>query len=236
MQISKVLKNAKRTIRIAVQLFIIGLSILLIITVIRPKSTTRYVRDIIGLTCWDYKQAVYSKKLTNIVPEYIAHSQQTGIKKCKNEKEVKERAEAGKLVKIIDGKGFSVDELSHSYPYLTKNAKALLIEISERFRKKISGTRLKGASFRVTSLTRTTEKLSSLRGVNSNASLNSPHLYGNAFDISYIKFSTRKFFMTNCDEKYLMEALAEVIYQLKKERKCWATFEKQQNCFHVVAR
>jgi len=194
------------------------------------------VRDILGLTCLDFKQPEFSKKLSDIVPDYIAFSRKSGIKPCDNEEDILLLVKKGKLFKIKTSKGFIVPELSHSYPYLTREGKELLLEISQNFREKISGTRLKGSRFRVTSMTRTTEKLKNLRGINSNASLNSPHLYGNAFDISYIKFSARKLFVTNCDEKYLMEALAEVIWQLRKEKKCWATFERKQNCYHVVAR
>jgi hypothetical protein len=74
------------------------------------------------------------------------------------------------------------------------------------------------------------------RRYNSNSSENSPHLYGNTFDISYKRFIVRKLFLTNCDHKYLKEALAEVIWQLRNEKRCWATYERMQNCFHVVAR
>ncbi|MCB8999556.1 MAG: hypothetical protein H6540_05750 [Bacteroidales bacterium] len=201
-----------------------------------PKKIRRYVRDLLGLTCWDYHQTVYSKKLADKLVDYIAVSSSTGIRKCKNEKEIMEYAASGKLKEIKDCKAYYLDNLSHSYPYLTKDAKELLDEIADRFGEKISNTRLKGSKFKITSVTRTTEKLKSLRGVNSNASLNSPHMYGNTFDISYKTFKTHKYFMTNCDDKYLMEALAEVIWQLRKEKKCWATFEKSQNCYHVVAR
>jgi hypothetical protein len=85
-------------------------------------------------------------------------------------------------------------------------------------------------------MTRTTEKLKRLRAINSNTSANSPHLYGNAFDISYLRFSTRKLFLTYCDKKFLKESLAQVIWQLREEKKCWATYEIQQNCYHVVSR
>ena len=170
------------------------------------------------------------------MPDYIRTSSLSGIKKCNDEKELLDNVARGKLVEIKSNNGFIVAEMSHSYPYMTKGARDLLFEISRRFREKISGTRLKGSKFKVTSMTRTTEKVKSLRGTNSNASLNSPHFYGNAFDVSYIKFSTRKFFLTNCDKKYFMEALAEVIWQLKQEKKCWATYEVKQNCFHVVDR
>jgi hypothetical protein len=220
---------------------IIGFCLLfLLVYLINPKFSNKSFRQIyrnaLGLTCLDYKQPVYSKKLNNIIPDYIESARLSGIKKCKDEKEILERAAQGKLVEIKDGKGYFVSEMFHSYPYLTRDARDLVLIISRRFNEKISGTRLKGSKFKITSLTRTTDKLKKLRGVNSNTSLNSPHLYGNSFDISYIKFKTKKLFLTNCDEKYLMEALAEVIWKLKKENKCWATFEVQQNCFHVVAR
>jgi hypothetical protein len=34
----------------------------------------------------------------------------------------------------------------------------------------------------------------------------------------------------------MKEALAEVIWELREEKKCWATYEKSQGCFHVVSR
>jgi hypothetical protein len=83
---------------------------------------------------------------------------------------------------------------------------------------------------------RKTENMTSLKRYNGNASANSPHLYGNAFDISYKRFIARKWVLTNCDKKFLKEALAEVIWQLREEHKCWATYEKVQNCYHIVAR
>jgi hypothetical protein len=85
-------------------------------------------------------------------------------------------------------------------------------------------------------MTRTTEKMKGLRKDNQNASVNSPHLNGNAFDISYIRFSCKKLFVTSCDKRFFKEALAETIWQLRKENKCWATYEKTQNCFHVVSK
>ena len=85
-------------------------------------------------------------------------------------------------------------------------------------------------------MTRKTENVKSLRSNNKNSSENSPHLYGNAFDITYKRFIVRKWILTNCDRKYLKDALGEVIWQLREEKKCFATYERMQNCFHVVAR
>jgi hypothetical protein len=192
--------------------------------------------DIIKVKCIDYKQGVFSRKLNNKIPDYIGTSGSSGIIKCKDEKEILERVARGKLVEVKSGNGFIVEDMSHSYPYLTEDGKDLLIEIGKKFQEKISVTRLKGSRFKITSLTRTTDKLKRLREINSNTSPNSPHLYGNALDISYLRFSTRKLFLTYCDKKFLKEALAEVIWQLREEKKCWATYEVKQNCYHVVSR
>jgi hypothetical protein len=222
-------------------IIIIGLCIVIIILYtgfpqVRENLSEYFFTKIIRVRCIDYKQGAFSRKLNNKIPEYIESSALKGIKKCKDEEEIMERVSEGKLVKIKNTNGFIVENMSYSYPFLTNYGQELLSEINKRFREKISDTRLKGSRFTITSLTRTTDKLMSLREINSNTSLKSPHLYGNAFDISYIRFRTRILFMTYCDKKYLKEALAEVIWQLRKENKCWATYEVKQNCFHVVAR
>ena len=126
--------------------------------------------------------------------------------------------------------------MTYSSPYLTKDSKVLLEEIARRFREKVSQKGLKGARLIVTSLTRKTESVKKLRRNNTNSSENSPHLYGNAFDITYKRFIVRKWLLTNCDKKYLKDALGEVIWQLREEKRCFATYERMQNCFHVVAR
>lgn len=222
-------------------LTIIGLGIvLIIINLIDPqfidKGYDYFFSNIINVKCIDYKQDIFSKKLNNKIPDYIESSMLAGIKKCKDKKEILERVGQGKLIEIKNGNGFVIGEMSHSYPYLTNDGRDLLFEIGKRFQDKISDTRLKGSRFKITSMTRTIEKLKSLRAINSNTSATSPHLYGNAFDISYIRFATRKLFLTYCDKKYLKEALAEVIWQLREEKKCWATYEIKQHCFHVVGR
>jgi hypothetical protein len=220
---------------------IIGLCfVLIVINMINPQFINTgydyFFTDIIKIKCIDYKQGVFSKKLNNKIPDYIGSSNLSGIKKCMNEKEIFERLARGKLFEIKNGNGFLVEKMLHSYPYLTEDGKDLLVRIGIRFNEKISNTRLKGSRFKITSMTRTTDELKRLREINSNTSANSPHLYGNAFDISYLRFSTRKLFLTYCDKKFLKEALAEVIWQLRDEKKCWATYEMKQNCYHVVSR
>jgi len=171
-----------------------------------------------------------------MLPDYIARSSATGIEKCSNRKELMRKFFHGEVVRIRNSRGYTIEDLSYSYPYLTREGKAVIREMGRRFRKKISGTRLRGSDFRVTSMTRTSEIIRKLRKSNSNASENSPHFHGNAFDISYVRFTAKKWFVTDCDKYYLKEALAEVIWQMREEKKCWATYEINQGCFHIVAR
>ncbi|MDQ1296646.1 MAG: hypothetical protein QG611_624 [Bacteroidota bacterium] len=215
----------------------IGINIIIIISPRDKNEGFRYyINKKIGSGCISYKQAIFSRKLRDMLPDYISESGITGIRKCSNKKELLRKALRGEVFKIRNGRGFVVEDLSYSFPYLTREGKILVKEIGKRFRKKISGTRLRGSDFRITSMTRTIEEFHRLRRNNSNASENTPHFYGNAIDISYVRFSAKKWFVTDCDKYYLKEALAEVIWQLREEKKCWATYEINQGCFHVVAR
>ena len=186
--------------------------------------------------CLDYKQKDFSRKLNDRVVDYSASAKLNGIKVCRDEKELKRRISEGKLVKVKSGNNYIVEKMTFSYPCVTKDGKILLDEIARRLREKASQKGLSGVRFFITSMTRKADNIKSLRRYNHNASSNSPHLYGNTFDISYKRFIARKWILTNCDKKFLKEALAEVIMQLRTENKCWATYEKVQNCYHVVVR
>jgi len=187
-------------------------------------------------SCIDYKQNVFSKKLTDKIVDYSDLARLKGIKECKDKREIQTRISEGRLFAIRSNGQYLIDNMSYSYPCLTKESKNLLEEISKRFREKTDKAGLIGAKFIVTSMTRTTESMKYLRKNNQNTSVNSPHLNGNAFDISYIRFSCKKLFITSCDKRYLKEVLAQVIWELRNENKCWATYETVQNCFHVVSR
>jgi hypothetical protein len=211
-----------------------------IISVYSPRDVNRgfryFINSKIGSGCISYNQGTYSRKLKDMLPDYIGETSVSGISRCSNKMELLRKVRGRELFRIRDGRGYEVENLSFSYPYLTKEGKALLREIGKRFRKKISSTRLRGSDFKITSMTRTTEILTRLRKLNSNASVNSPHFYGNTIDISYVRFSSPKWFITDCDKYFLKESLAQVIWQLRNEKKCWATYEIKQGCFHVVAR
>jgi len=213
--------------------FVVILIIVFItVRVVRKHSATGYF----STRCNDYKQREFSRRLNDRIVDYSAAAKLRGVKICRNDNDLKSRISDGLLVRVRSGSSYTVEKMTFSYPYVTRDSKELIDEIAKRLREKAAQKGLKGVKFYITSMTRRTDNVRNLRRFNGNASANSPHLYGNAFDISYKRFIAHKWKLTTCDIKFLKEALAEVIWQLKSENKCWATYEKVQNCFHVVAR
>ena len=216
---------------ISVVLFVI-ISIFLFIKRDRRNPISAYF----STRCIDYRQKDFSRKLNDRIVDYSAAVKLRGIGICKDANDLKKKLSEGKLVKVKSGSRYIVEKMSFSYPCITGDSKILLDEIAERFSIKASQKGLNGVKFFITSMTRKADNVKSLRKFNGNASANSPHLYGNAFDISYKRFVARKWVLTNCDKRFLKDALGEVIWQLRSENKCWATHEKMQNCYHVVSR
>ena len=214
-------------------------SVIIILTVcffIFNRKARNQLFPYFSTRCLEYRQKDFSRKLNDRIVDYSAEAKRKGIKVCKDDRDLKNRISEGKLVKVKSSNRYLIENMTYSSPYLTKDSKVLLEEIARRFRQKVSQKGLKGARLIVTSMTRKTESVKKLKRNNTNSSENSPHLYGNAFDITYKRFIVRKWILTNCDKKYLKDALGEVIWQLREEKKCFATYEKMQNCFHIVAR
>ena len=130
---------------------------------------------------------------------------------------------------------FYLDSFNYSFPVLTPDAKDFLDTVGARFNQQIDKTPLKGSKLIVTSLTRTTSTVKRLVRVNRNASLRSPHLNGNSFDLSFNHFLIRGK-NDPCNLLILQETISKVLYDLRKEKRCWVTFELRQQCLHVVAR
>ena len=186
-----------------------------------------------NIECIEFKEKNNSLKLKDGLSSYIKSARKNGISKCSDKNEVLNNSE---LIKIANSDFFIIDNLTHSYPYLTEDGENLLNNIGEGFKSKIANSDLKHSKFIVTSLTRTTESIKRLSEINGNAVKESPHLYGECFDISYIRFSNLFVKLKPCHIEYLKETLAGVIYELNKNKECWAITENKQHCFHVVGR
>lgn len=139
------------------------------------------------------------------------------------------------LRKIESCDDFLVDSLTHSMPYLVPEAADLLHEIGKAFTDTIMARGGQRCQIIVTSVLRTENNINKLKRRNVNASASSCHMYGTTFDISWIRFNY-------CDPDYIMyiedlkNILAEVLYDLREQGRCYVKYERKQSCFHITAR
>lgn len=130
---------------------------------------------------------------------------------------------------------YYVDSMKYALPYLVPKAATLLHDIGKAFHDTIVARGGKGYRIRVNSVLRTEHTVRMLRKRNRSATENSCHLYGTTFDVSWTKFDC-------LDESYkvslesLKNILAEIIYDMREKKRCYAIYEKKQGCFHITVR
>lgn len=147
----------------------------------------------------------------------------------------REKIDREKLLKIEDSRFYYVAGLDYSVPYLSRSGKILLDEIAVNFSDSLKSKGITPARLRITSVLRTKEDIKRLRASgNVNASTNSSHCYACTFDISWAKFDTRK--VSNANAEQYKGVLAEVLRDLRKEKKCYVKYEQKQACFHITSR
>lgn len=179
------------------------------------------------LPCYDLSE-VLKVQPTPLYKAHIDASRSFNIKLLKNTKSVTSLNNKGKLVKVkTKGKGYRVQTLTHSRPYLVSKAKTTLEKIGAKFSKDNHGN-----TFTVSSITRTLEDQCRLRRVNPNASLGiSSHNYGNSFDISYVRFNN----VLKLNHK-MDKALEKVLEHYRKAGRIYYIKEKEQSCYHITVR
>lgn len=177
--------------------------------------------------CYDLDE-VLKVEATPLYKPHIEASKSFGIKILKTPASVEKYIRNGRLHKIkLSGKGYKVQKLQYSRPYLTAKGKASLEKIGARF-----FTETKGSRFTVSSVTRTLEDQCRLRKVNRNASLGiSSHNYGNSFDISYVRFNNIHQVNAKMDR-----ALQKVLDYYVKTGRIFYIKEKSQACYHITVR
>lgn len=139
------------------------------------------------------------------------------------------------IVKIVSCADYYVDELKYSRPYMIPEGAALLHEIGRRFRDSIQARGGGDYRIKVTSVLRTPESVARLRRVNRNATDSSVHQMGTTVDVSYARFAADNAKMPRSAED-LKNVLAEVLYVMRNEGKCWVKYERHQPCFHITVR
>ena len=128
-------------------------------------------------------------------------------------------------------------KITHSIPYLVPVAATLFIDIAQNFRDSLYSKEIPLHKIYLTSITRTDDDIIKLTKRNINASNNSAHRYGTTFDISWKRFD--KIDQDNSVEvlpERLKLVLAQVLFDLKKDERCYVKHERKQACFHITVR
>jgi hypothetical protein len=185
--------------------------------------------------CGKFQTNEYSQQLNNRLSDYMNRSVKQGVKASEDENGIKQNIRLGKLVLVTPQIGFELDAFHYSYPVLTPYAKKILSEIGQAFHDSLQFTPLADTRLLVTSMTRTHHSVSKLVRHNRTAVKRSPHLNGNTFDFSFSRFVSNES-LSACETQYLQELSAAILLKFKQDCKLWATFERHEECLHVVTR
>ncbi len=177
----------------------------------------------------------YSDSLNDHLEDYILISEKQGIAPANNFRELLRHRKKERLVDVKEMAGYEIDTFKHSYTYLTPHAKAFLEQVGSDFEKIILLNDMKNIKLLITSMTRTKATVANLLRINKTAVRKSPHLNGNSFDISYSRFVTEKE-LDSCDLSFVQQSISKLLFDYRQQRKCWVTFERGQECLHVVVR
>ena len=172
----------------------------------------------------------YERSFNDLQDKQKAAALKNGVEPIKSRAEIENNFKQyrRKLVHIETNDKYIVRELSHSAPYVVPKVAELLDDLADKFQERTqSRTR-----FVVTSVLRTEEDIKKLRQVNGNASTNSCHCNATTIDISYVRFGVDK--VRPRDLYELRLAIAEVLYDLRKEGRCYVKIERKQYCYHIT--
>lgn len=142
----------------------------------------------------------------------------------------------GRLARIATCEDYYIDNLTHSVPYLVPDAARLLADIGHAFRDTLQARGGGDYRIKVTSVLRTPRLVKHLRRRNRNSVDSSAHLFGTTFDISYSKFICNRPGGVYRTQEDLKNLLAEIIWEMRQQGRCYVKYERKQSCFHVTAR
>lgn len=181
---------------------------------------------------WSYQECFPDSQATQLSAAIL-----NGISPAQKRSEIAEMVRRHELVNITQSPFYAVDKLHHSMPYLVPKAQQLLNTIAINFLDSLRSKGLPPHKPIVSSVLRTTEDVSLLQRGNKNATTNSCHSYGTTIDITYHRFApiNGNKQLTRYDDN-LKFVLAEVLYDLRLQGRCYVKYEYKQACFHLTVR
>jgi len=190
----------------------------------KPKAPT--LPEIVEEPILPIKPAGILEK--NILVSHQFAARRYGVAVIKNESELEELISRNKLLVVEDGTGYTLEDMTHSYPYLTPNAKRALQRIGLSFYEYSTDN----STVTVTSCTRTEDTQKKLRRSNRNATQEeSTHTRGVSFDISYIRYNGVK----DWNDKYT-KVLEGILAAMQANHEIYVIKERKQSCFHITVR
>lgn len=188
-----------------------------------------------------YAFSHYGKTFPDLNAVHLEAAQRLGIEPISSREEAEKNKK--KLKEIASNDYYQVDKLTHSIPFLVKEADELLNDIAKNFIDSLEHKHISPYQIIVTSVLRTQDNVKQLKAKNKNSSNNSAHLYGTTFDISYVRFNkiVKKGWFApkegpDADISLLKSVLAQVLNDLRKAERCYVRYEIRQGCFHITVR
>lgn len=138
------------------------------------------------------------------------------------------------IVMLTSNEYYTIDSLTHSFPYLVPEAELRLRQIGRNFIDSLA--RRGGDSYRimVTSLLRSPHTVKRLRRVNRNAVDSSTHQFGTTFDISFTRFDNTDP-SRSLNQEDLKNLLGEVLLDMRNRKLILVKYEAKGGCFHITA-
>lgn len=185
--------------------------------------------DFVSAKVWSYPDCFPD---SNAVQLHAARL--NGVAPMNSRNEVLNSASRHQLSNITSSPYYVIDDLTHSMPYLVPKAQLLLNSIGINF---VDSLHSKGMALHlpiVTSVLRTNDDIRSLQHGNGNSVTNSCHCYGTTIDITYNRFMPVDGSTPTRYDEALKKVLAEVLYDLRAEGRCYVKYERRQACFHLT--
>ncbi len=176
----------------------------------------------------------YNRDFNDLNDAHLKSAKVIGIDPISGREEAKKMKK--KLKEIRNTDNYTIEELTHSIPFLVPKAADLLTQIGVNFSDSLNHLNAPHYKLRVTSITRTKDDISSLRKRNVNSTENSAHMYATTVDISWVRYEKDSRDKQDLTPEQLKMVLASVLRDLKKDKRCYVKHEKKQGCFHITAR
>lgn len=207
-----------------------------------PGCMKEYSRDIVQLvtegkinhnTDHAEPRRQYNRIFNDMNDVQLASARKNGVSGMESREDMES---CRRLREIESCEFYNIQPLTHSSPYLVPKAARLLEDMGRAFQDSLFNRGYnRNHRFNVTSVLRTAQDIKKLQKTNVNSSTNSCHCYGTTFDISYRTFQTPQRGRKASVDK-MSQILMEVVYDMRKQDRCYVKFEKQQTCLHITVR